>query len=173
MNPRVCQVDLGALFTREKGPTFGGVPRQLTLSLENFYPRVRKVLKYSSEVRAEVVKMQNIPPQVQAMLGQLESYQQQLQLVIQQKQKVQADLNEAKKALEEIEKLTDDAVIYKTVGTLIVKTTKEKALQELKEKVETLEVRLNALNRQEQKINEKIKELTQKIQAALRPPTAG
>ncbi|AFN03144.1 prefoldin subunit beta [Pyrococcus furiosus DSM 3638] len=117
--------------------------------------------------------MQNIPPQVQAMLGQLESYQQQLQLVIQQKQKVQADLNEAKKALEEIEKLTDDAVIYKTVGTLIVKTTKEKALQELKEKVETLEVRLNALNRQEQKINEKIKELTQKIQAALRPPTAG
>ncbi|MDK2869987.1 MAG: prefoldin beta subunit [Pyrococcus sp.] len=143
------------------------------MSLENFYLGVGKVLKYSSEVRAEVVKMQNIPPQVQAMLGQLESYQQQLQLVIQQKQKVQADLNEAKKALEEIEKLTDDAVIYKTVGTLIVKTTKEKALQELKEKVETLEVRLNALNRQEQKINEKIKELTQKIQAALRPPTAG
>ncbi|AMM53355.1 prefoldin subunit beta [Pyrococcus kukulkanii] len=117
--------------------------------------------------------MQNVPPQVQAMLGQLESYQQQLQLVIQQKQKVQADLTEAKKALEEIEKLPDDAIIYKTVGTLIVKTTKDKALQELKEKVETLNVRLNALNRQEQKINEKVKELTQKIQAALRPPTAG
>ena len=117
--------------------------------------------------------MQNVPPQVQAMLGQLESYQQQLQLVIQQKQKVQADLTEAKKALEEIEKLPDDAIIYKTVGTLIVKTTKDKAIQELKEKLETLNVRLNALNRQEQKINERVKELTQKIQAALRPPTAG
>ncbi|MFA4647591.1 prefoldin subunit beta [Pyrococcus kukulkanii] len=117
--------------------------------------------------------MQNVPPQVQAMLGQLESYQQQLQLVIQQKQKVQADLTEAKKALEEIEKLPDDAIIYKTVGTLIVKTTKDKAIQELKEKLDTLNVRLNALNRQEQKINERVKELTQKIQAALRPPTAG
>ncbi len=116
--------------------------------------------------------MQNIPPQVQAMLGQLESYQQQLQLVIQQKQKVQLELTEAKKALEELEKVEDGTVIYKTVGTLIVKTDKEKALAELKEKVETLEVRLNALERQEKKLNEKLKELTTKIQSALRP-TAG
>ncbi|MEO2152460.1 MAG: prefoldin subunit beta, partial [Thermococcus sp.] len=47
--------------------------------------------------------MQNIPPQVQSMLAQLESYQGQLQLLVQQKQKVQLELNEAKKALEEIE----------------------------------------------------------------------
>ncbi|MDI3475779.1 MAG: prefoldin beta subunit [Thermococcaceae archaeon] len=117
--------------------------------------------------------MQNIPPQVQAMLGQLESYQQQLQLVVQQKQKVQLDLTDAKKALEEIENLPEDAVVYKTVGTLIVKTTKDKAVAELKEKIETLEVRLNALERQEKKLNEKLKELTAQIQAALRPPTAG
>jgi len=117
--------------------------------------------------------MQNIPPQVQSMLAQLESYQQQLQLLVQQKQKVQVELNEAKKALEEIEKLPDDAVIYKTVGTLIVKTDKAKALAELKEKVETLEVRLNALERQEKKLNEKLKELTAKIQASLKPPVAG
>ena len=116
--------------------------------------------------------MQNIPPQVQALLGQLESYQQQLQLVIQQKQKVQIELNDAKKALEEIERVEENTPIYKTVGTLIVKTSKAKAVEELKEKIETLEVRLNALNRQEQKLNEKIKELTQKIQSMLRP-TAG
>ncbi|NJE75712.1 prefoldin subunit beta [Thermococcus sp. ES12] len=116
--------------------------------------------------------MQNIPPQVQAMLGQLESYQQQLQLVIQQKQKVQLELTEAKKALEEIEKVDDGTTIYKTVGTLIVKTEKAKAVEELKEKVETLEVRLNALERQEKKLNEKLKELTAQIQSALRP-TAG
>ncbi|WP_297498989.1 prefoldin subunit beta [Thermococcus sp.] len=117
--------------------------------------------------------MQNIPSQVQSMLAQLESYQQQLQLVIQQKGKVQAELTEAKKALEEIEKLPEDAVIYKTVGTLIVKTTKEKTLGELREKVETLEVRLNALERQEKKLNEKLRELTAKIQASLKPPVAG
>ncbi|WP_461865545.1 prefoldin subunit beta [Thermococcus sp.] len=116
--------------------------------------------------------MQNIPPQVQAMLGQLESYQQQLQLVIQQKQKVQIELNDAKKALEEIEKINSEAPVYKTVGTLIVRTKKDEALKELKEKVETLEVRLNALDRQEKKLNAKLKELTQQIQAALRP-TAG
>ncbi len=117
--------------------------------------------------------MQKVPPQVQAMLGQLESYQQQLQLVIQQKQKVQLELTEAKKALEEIEKVDDGTTIYKTVGTLIVKTDKAKAVEELKEKVETLEVRLNALERQEKKLNEKLKELTAQIQSALRPPTAG
>jgi prefoldin beta subunit len=117
--------------------------------------------------------MQNIPPQVQAMLGQAESYQQQLQVVIQQKQKVQLELTEAKKALEEIEKVPDDTVIYKTVGSLIVKTEKSKAVEELREKVETLEVRLNALERQEKKLNDKLKELTAQIQSALRPPVAG
>jgi len=81
--------------------------------------------------------MQSIPPQVQAMLGQLESYQSQLQLLAQQKQKVQLELTEAKKALEEIEGIEEGATIYKTVGTLIVKTDKTKALEELKEKVET------------------------------------
>ncbi|AIF68863.1 prefoldin subunit beta [Palaeococcus pacificus DY20341] len=111
--------------------------------------------------------MQNIPPQVQQMLGQLESYQQQLQLVVQQKQKVQLDLNDAKKALEEIEKAEEGTAMYKTVGTLIVKTEKAKAVEELKEKIETLEVRLKALERQEQKINEAIKTLTQKIQSSL------
>ncbi|ACS90393.1 MAG: Prefoldin subunit beta [Thermococcus sibiricus] len=119
------------------------------------------------------VAMQNIPPQVQALLGQLESYQQQIQLVIQQKQRVQVELNDAKKALEEIEKTEEGTPIYKTVGTLIVKSTKSKALEEVKEKVETLEVRLKALERQEQKLNEKIKELTQQIQSALRGGVAG
>ncbi|HDG64164.1 MAG: prefoldin subunit beta [Thermococcus sp.] len=117
--------------------------------------------------------MQNIPPQVQALLGQLESYQQQIQLVIQQKQRVQVELNDAKKALEEIEKTEEGIPIYKTVGTLIVKSTKSKALEEVKEKVETLEVRLKALERQEQKLNEKIKELTRQIQSALRGGVAG
>ncbi|WP_048149277.1 prefoldin subunit beta [Palaeococcus ferrophilus] len=112
--------------------------------------------------------MQNIPPQVQQMLGQLESYQQQLQLVVQQKQKVQLDLNDAKNALEEIEKVEEETPVYKTVGTLIVRTEKAKAVEELKEKIETLEVRLRALERQEQKLNETLKELTQKIQGVLR-----
>lgn len=112
--------------------------------------------------------MQNIPPQVQQMLGQLESYQQQLQLVVQQKQKVQLDLNDARKALEEIEKVGEDTPVYKTVGTLILRTEKSKAVEELREKIETLEVRLKALERQEQKLNETLKELTQKIQGALR-----
>ncbi|RLF75877.1 prefoldin subunit beta [Thermococci archaeon] len=111
--------------------------------------------------------MQNIPPQVQQMLGQLESYQQQLQLVIQQKQKVQVDLNDAKKALEELEKAGENTLMYKTVGTLIVRTDRAKALEELKEKIETLEIRLKALERQEQKINEAVKALTQKIQGSL------
>jgi len=113
--------------------------------------------------------MQNVPPQVQAMLGQLEGYQQQLQLVIQQKQKVQLDLNEAKKALEELEKIDEGSTVYKTVGTLMVKTDRNRAIEELRDNIETLEVRLNALERQEKKLNERLKELTAKIQAALRP----
>lgn len=112
--------------------------------------------------------MQNILLQVQVMLGQFESYQQQFQFVVQQKQKVQFEFIEVKKVFDEIESFFDDVVVYKIVGIFIVKIIKDKVVVELKEKIEIFEVCLNVFERQEKKFNEKFKEFIVQIQLVLR-----
>ncbi|ADG13868.1 prefoldin subunit beta [Methanocaldococcus infernus] len=107
-----------------------------------------------------------IPPQVQAQLMQFQQFQQQLQMIILQKQGVEAELNETKKALEELEKSSAEEV-YKLVGGLFVKRKKDEVINELKEKLETLELRLKTLQKQEDKLKEKLEEIQKKLQSVI------
>ncbi|WP_456472175.1 prefoldin subunit beta [Methanocaldococcus sp.] len=107
-----------------------------------------------------------IPPEIQAQLVQLQQFQQQLQMIILQKQNVEAELNECKKALEELNKSSSEEV-YKLVGGLFIKRKKDEVIKELNEKIETLELRLKTLEKQEEKLKEKLKELQEKLQKAI------
>lgn len=72
---------------------------------------------------------------------QLESIknQEQIRSLIEQKQKLDSQVNEILMAKEEVELLEDDAVIYKLIGPLMVP-------QEVKEVKSTIEGRLGYLN---------------------------
>lgn len=65
--------------------------------------------------------------------------QEQLRSLIEQKQKLDSQVNEIMMAKEEVDLLEGDAVIYKLVGPLMVP-------QDLKEVKETMKGRLNYLN---------------------------
>jgi prefoldin beta subunit len=86
-------------------------------------------------------------------------------MVVSQKQKLSIDLNETTLALEELEKETD--TVYKSIGSILVKTTKEELKKELEEKKENLEVRTTSLERQEQRLLEKLKNMRAKIEQML------
>jgi prefoldin beta subunit len=91
--------------------------------------------------------------------------EQQYQMVVTQKQKLSIELNETTLASEELEKETD--TVYKSIGTILVKVKKEDLKGELAEKKENLEVRLKTLERQEQRLLEKLKNLRAKIEQML------
>lgn len=65
--------------------------------------------------------------------------QEQLRALIEQKQKLDSQVNEINMAKEEVDLLEDDAVIYKLIGPLMVP-------QDLKEVKETIGGRLKYLN---------------------------
>jgi len=67
-------------------------------------------------------EISRLPPQVQERLLRLQQLQQTLQGVLTQKQQLELELTEVEQALGELEKLTDAAVIYKSVGSLLVKS---------------------------------------------------
>ena len=76
-------------------------------------------------------------------------------------------LKEVKRALDELEKLEEGSEVYKSIGSILVKTDKEKLREELDDKKETLEIRLKTLQRQEEKMLNKLKEMEVKIRQAL------
>ncbi len=110
-----------------------------------------------------------LPPAVQERLMRLQQLQQTLQSVLTQKQQVELELLEVDQALGELEKASEGSVIYKSVGSLLIKSEKPKVTDELKEKKELSNMRVSVLGKQEERLKTQIKELNDRLQKDLRP----
>lgn len=110
-----------------------------------------------------------LPPQIQNQIAQLQQIQQQIQALAMQKSQVEAMQKESKMALDELGRLTDDAVVYRNVGELVIKTSKEESITKLKDREETLSLRLQSISRQEERLTSRFKQLQEQIQQALGP----
>jgi len=118
------------------------------------------------EVSDEISKL---PPQVQERLLRLQQLQQTLQSVLAQKQQVEIELTEIEQALGELQKTSDEVVIYKAIGTLLVKAEKAKITVDLNERKELLNTRATVLGKQEERIRTQLKDLQAKLQQDLSP----
>jgi prefoldin beta subunit len=110
-----------------------------------------------------------LPPQIQNQIAQLQQLQQQIQALSMQKSQIEAMQKESKMALDELERLTDNAVVYRSVGELVIKTSKEESVSKLKDREETLSLRLQSISRQEERLTTRFKQLQEQIQKALGP----
>jgi prefoldin beta subunit len=118
--------------------------------------------------------MNELPPQIQNQLAQLQQIQQQAQAIMQQKSQVEMVLRETDRALEELKKTGDDAVVYQAAGELLIKSKKDDILKELEEKKDSLDVRLKSLSRQEERIQARFTQLQDQLKAALgKGPASG
>lgn len=113
-----------------------------------------------------------LPQNVQHQLAQFQQAQKQAQAISVQKQSVDLQLKEAQKALEELKKAEDDADIYKTAGTLLIKVKKEDMAKELEDKIETLKLREKTVKRQEDRIMTRLREMQASLQEAMQGPRA-
>ena len=116
-------------------------------------------------------EISNLPPHVQERLLRLQQLQQTLQSVLGQKQQAELEQMEINQALEELQKLTDDAVIYKATGSLLIKSEKNKVITELNERKELLNTRVTVLGKQEERVRAQLKDLQTKLQQDLNPVT--
>jgi prefoldin beta subunit len=112
-----------------------------------------------------------IPPELKEQLVRLQQLQQTLQAVVTQKQQLELERTEIEKAMSELEKVTDDTPVYKSLGTILVKSVRQKLLGELKERNELTDTRVTVLGKQEERTRTRLKELQQKLQERLGPPS--
>ena len=112
-----------------------------------------------------------IPPDVREQLVRLQQLQQTLQAVLSQKQQLELEKTETQKALAELDKVTDDMPVYKSLGSILMKSDRQKLLVELKEKSELTNTRVTVLGKQEERTRSRLKELQQKLQERLGAPS--
>jgi len=114
-------------------------------------------------------EISKLPPQVQERLLRLQQVQQTLQSVVTQKQQLELELTETDQALTELAKLDESAIIYKSIGSLLVKAEKVKVTTELTERKELLNTRVSVLGKQEERLRTQAKDLQARLQKDLSP----
>lgn len=85
--------------------------------------------------------MEQLPKSVQHQIAQFQQLQQQAQAITVQRQSIEMQIKEAERALDELNKVKEDAEIYKSVGNILIKSNKEEVKKELEDKLETLKLR--------------------------------
>lgn len=113
--------------------------------------------------------LSKLPAPVQERLLRLQQLQQTLQSVLTQKQQLELELTETEQALAELAKMDDSAIIYKSIGSLLVKAEKPKVTTELTERKELLGTRIGVLGKQEERIRAQAKDLQTRLQKDLNP----
>lgn len=114
-------------------------------------------------------EISTLPPQIQERLLRLQQLQQTLQSIVGQKQQVELETMEINQALDELQKLADDAVIYKATGSLLIRAEKAKVTTELNERKELLGTRTTVLSKQEERVRGQVKDMQTKLQQDLNP----
>jgi len=114
-----------------------------------------------------------IPPSVRQQLARFQQLQQTLNVILVEKQRLEAELVEVKDALEELQKSSDEAVVYKAVGPVLVQSDRQKLIEELSERRELAETRLKLLEKQEQRAREQLETLQKELRQVLSGQGAG
>jgi prefoldin beta subunit len=94
-------------------------------------------------------------------IQEMQIIEQNLQNILIQKQAFQMEFSETQSSLKEIKESKDD--VYKIVGQLMIKTKKEKIIDELANKEKLIDMRIKSLDKQESNLSEQLTSLREKI----------
>jgi len=113
--------------------------------------------------------MPEMSPKLQNQIAQYQQLQQQLQMILAQKNQYSMQLEEVERALDEIGKSAPETPIFRNVGSLLIKVEKPEELKkELEEMKDTLGIKLKSMERQEGSLKERFNSLRTELQTALK-----
>lgn len=113
--------------------------------------------------------MADMSPKVQNQIAQYQQIQQQLQMIMGQKNQYSMQLEEVERSLDEMSKAKPETVMYRNVGSLLIKVDNPEDLRkELGEAKDTLGIKVKSMERQEVSLKERFNTLRTEITAALK-----
>ena len=114
-----------------------------------------------------------MPPWLQEQITKMQQSQQNLQSILAQKQQVDMENTESERALEELQKASENDQVFKYAGSILIKSDKKTLIEELEEKKELSKTQITVLSKQEERIKTSLQEQEKKIQEMLKNPSSG
>ncbi|MDR3102530.1 MAG: prefoldin subunit beta [Methanocalculaceae archaeon] len=108
-----------------------------------------------------------ISPQIQQQLAMFQQIQQQQQQVSSQKMQYEMTLRETKRALEELSTAAEDTAVFFSAGSILIQKKKGAVAADLQERIDSVELRVGSLDKQEKAMTAKASQLQKQIQDAL------
>jgi len=106
--------------------------------------------------------MPELTDQQKEMIAQFQTYQQQLQSILIQKESLRLQTMEIDKAVEELNATKQDRA-YKITGSVMVSKPVADLKKELEENKEAISLRIKSLEKTEERINTRLKELQENL----------
>lgn len=116
---------------------------------------------------------EQIPPWLQEQIKAFQQTQNNLQGIITQMQQVEAERLDTERALEELQKASDEDAVYKQAGSILIKSDRKSLMDDLQERMELAKTRVMVLEKQKKRLEETFREQEAKINAAIRGGAAG
>jgi len=105
---------------------------------------------------------------LQEEIAKAQQLQQQLQMIMSQKQQLEAKSKDLERALDEVNRLEEETPVYKEVGEILVQVeNKEELISDLEEDKESTDVRLKSLKSKEEKLRDQFKDIQEKLSSQM------
>ena len=111
------------------------------------------------------INLDNLNEEQKQKLLNFNNLQQSFEFLTSQKLQIESTLRETELAIEELEKINPDDTVYKAIGGILVKSEKNKLLDEKKSLKVTLEMRLKTLKQKEERVKTQIETMRKSLQA--------
>ncbi|MCX8195804.1 MAG: prefoldin subunit beta [Acidilobaceae archaeon] len=117
--------------------------------------------------------VERLPPEVEAKYTKYVKVRDALTAVSQERITIENTLGEIEELLERIGKLSQDVELYKMMGYVLVKASRDDVIGELRERKEELELRLKAVKAQEEHLRKELERLSGELRSLIGSGGAG
>jgi prefoldin beta subunit len=118
------------------------------------------------------IDLNQLDPEIRKKLQQLQQMQQNFEFLQNQKLQLESKQREAELAIEELNKLDPEEIVYKSIGGLMIKSKRDKLLDEKKNENTTLEMRLKTVNQKVERVKNQLETLRNNIQQSIQNQAA-
>lgn len=113
------------------------------------------------------MSLDNLTEEQRNKIINYQNLQQTYELIVNQKNQTESRLRETEFVIEELEKVDADTPVFKSIGGVLLKSEKNKLLDEKKSLKVTLEMSLKTLDQKKTRLENQINTLSKSIQADL------
>jgi len=126
----------------------------------------KKTPKAPEKPEVPVNPLANLSPEIQAKIQELQMLEQNFQQLLMQKNAFSMEANETDFIITEVEKTKGE--VSRIIGNqVVIKSTKEDILADMKKKKELIDTRMKSINKQEKEFSEKIESIREEVMKAI------